>query len=939
MKALFSIMMVALIVSALLTDEAIKVKMAEQSPFSSSHSSSRDLIPIFEEDFETGAEDWEHYDETSPEDWQESWHLSTAGAYMGNSWWMGDEELGGYTDERYLVLDTPEITLAEEYPALNFMFSLCCEDIGGVVYDGWDGANVRISSDGGNTWEVISGTPAYNASSLYSFGYSFNEGEGIPGWGSTTNWVNWTQATFDLSAHAGENVKIRFAFASDVAYNTADDENMFGFRIDNIFIDTSEGIFTSDGDGAAGDMQMLPGYGCHIGGELWHIYEDSEAPSPSHAMGCFDEEINTYLPYMSDFIITPEFYLPAGGTFYWDVYFQARLDEPITYPEFDYMLVEISSQIPGEDWSPWSIPYTWDNYFFIGNFDDWTLFSEAWGEHYCDLSYFAGRNVKMRFGLHSNSTDEPVSGRFCIDDFCVLQEVFAGQPPANLVAITNIDNQVELTWDAVIEGGEEGWLQWDDGINDDATGLTIGGTFYVAISFDPIDIIAYTGGDITELEVYINDVPSAMTVYVWEGDLATTELISQDFTPEAESWNTIILDTPVTIESNTEYWIGYSVTHEAGQHPVGHDDGPKEVGKGDWTALTPGDWQSVSGFYGFNWNIHAYVEADGRRFPLFRDTFRERELTGYNIWHSTVSGEDYQNIGTIEPIETPYFLDENPVEGIWNFYTVTALYDGQDGEPSNEAMAYIMSIDDHEIAYDDGTCEEGINVGIAQYMAVRFISTYPVDIILTHVKFYIETLNYGQFVFRILEDDAGFPGAQIAQFSITPDDLHIGWNTIEIPGSLWPLYLEGSFFISIFEMAHLSAIGKDIDTSGNSWITAGTENVWEQVTDGNLMIRAFIIYLPGTEHAELIPANSVFNAYPNPFNPETTITYQLAAAERVKFDVYNVRGQKVSVLLDEIQDTGQHSFSWNAEGLTSGIYYIRMTSGAVMENRKIVLIK
>ncbi|MCF7920009.1 MAG: T9SS type A sorting domain-containing protein [Candidatus Cloacimonetes bacterium] len=951
MKKLLTVLLVVVIASVLFADNAVKVKMADPSPFSRQNALNRDFITITEEDFESGATDWTHYDETAPTDWNEAWHLSTVGAYAGQSWWMGDEDLVGYTDHRYLVLDTPTLTLAAANPELSFMFALSCEDPGSSPpYDAWDGANVRISTDGGNTWDVIAGTPAYNGTSFYSFGYEFNEGTGIAGWGSTTNWVNWTQATFDLSAYAGDAVKIRFAFASDPAYNTGDDPDMFGFRVDDISVDVTGGTFLSNGDGAAGDTQMVPGYGGSVVGDLWHLYEDTMAPSPTNAMGCFDDGTGTYLPGMSDFIISPEFFLPEEGIFSWDVYVETMLDAG-TFPDCDYIHVEVCSQLPGEAWTSWysiSNPLgdpNGDNYVFTGSIDTWSLFTEGWGLEYGDLSLLAGRNVKFRFGLHSNTTSEVVPGGFRIDNFYVMQEVYLGPAPENLIAITNEDDQVDLTWDPISVGGEEGWLQWDSGVNDDGIGITGGGSFWVAASFDQSDLMPYIGGSFTELEVYIRDLPSVATAYIWEGNLAANELLTQAFTPVADSWNTITLDTPIEIESGSEYWVGYYVTHGDAQFPAGVDAGPGIVGKGDWIAQTAGAWNSLVGYgLDYNWNIHAYVEASGRRLPVFAGNNRDRDITGYNVWRSAESGGTYENIATVDPSNDPMYLDEEPLDGAWNYYVVTALYDGLDGAASNEAMAYVIDEAAVEIAYDDGTAEEGINVGIAQYMAVRFTPAYPSSRQLSHIKVFIETMNTGQFVFRILDDDSGAPGAQLAQFNITPDNLHVGWNTIEIPENQLEnvVFESGSFFVSIFEMASLSALGKDTDTSGQSWITV--QNMWEEVTDGNIMIRVIVGPTVGGDSEELAPAVATISNFPNPFNPETTIEMNIPVAGQATLKIYNTRGQLVKNLLDDVRPAGLSSVTWNGTDnsgtpVTSGIYFYQLETGNQTTTRKMIMLK
>lgn len=191
------------------------------------------------------------------------WHLDTWNAFggSGESWWMADPSLGnagGYDNEWYEVLDTAPITLTGTNIALTFFHRYAVETPGGEPpgYDGWDGMNVRISTDGGATWEVLTDpTPAYSDSSLYSFGEQHGEGFGIPGW--TDRLLQWTPVSFDLSAYAGETVRIRFAFASDPGLATTDGApDLFGWQIDDIVVsNASETLFSNSG--VAAGMRAL----------------------------------------------------------------------------------------------------------------------------------------------------------------------------------------------------------------------------------------------------------------------------------------------------------------------------------------------------------------------------------------------------------------------------------------------------------------------------------------------------------------------------------------------------------------------------------------------------------------------------------------------------------------------------------------------------------
>jgi len=78
---------------------------------------------------------------------------------------------------------------------------------------------------------------------------------------------------------------------------------------------------------------------------------------------------------------------------------------------------------------------------------------------------------------------------------------------------------------------------------------------------------------------------------------------------------------------------------------------------------------------------------------------------------------------------------------------------------------------------------------------------------------------------------------------------------------------------------------------------------------------------------------------PNPFNATTTINYQLAADVYVKLEVYNLLGQEVATLVDEKQQAGYRSIIWNASGVSSGLYFYKLTGGDYRETKRMMLLK
>ena len=79
--------------------------------------------------------------------------------------------------------------------------------------------------------------------------------------------------------------------------------------------------------------------------------------------------------------------------------------------------------------------------------------------------------------------------------------------------------------------------------------------------------------------------------------------------------------------------------------------------------------------------------------------------------------------------------------------------------------------------------------------------------------------------------------------------------------------------------------------------------------------------------------------YPNPFNPSTTISYNLTEGGKVLLEVYSIMGEKIGTLINEEQSAGIHSFSFDATGLASGIYFYKLTSGNFTQIKKMTLIR
>ncbi len=84
---------------------------------------------------------------------------------------------------------------------------------------------------------------------------------------------------------------------------------------------------------------------------------------------------------------------------------------------------------------------------------------------------------------------------------------------------------------------------------------------------------------------------------------------------------------------------------------------------------------------------------------------------------------------------------------------------------------------------------------------------------------------------------------------------------------------------------------------------------------------------------------NLYQNYPNPFNPTTTIKYQLPVKSEVELEIFNILGQRVAKLVDMEQQAGFYQIPFNAETLSSGIYFYRINAGTFVKCCKMLLLR
>jgi len=160
---------------------------------------------------------------------------------------------------------------------------------------------------------------------------------------------------------------------------------------------------------------------------------------------------------------------------------------------------------------------------------------------------------------------------------------------------------------------------------------------------------------------------------------------------------------------------------------------------------------------------------------------------------------------------------------------------------------------------------------------------------------------------------------QQLQVSTTPDFTALIAETDNLLGSQYTLHdlAEDSTYFWRLRLFNLAGIPTPWTSSWSFTVGLGLPiQASEQPTDATLL------------------AN-----YPNPFNPTTTIWFGLAEPGEVRLTIYNMLGQRVATLIDDGLPAGWHKTQWNAQNLSSGVYFYRLETGSRAVTRPMLLLK
>jgi len=271
---------------------------------------------------------------------------------------------------------------------------------------------------------------------------------------------------------------------------------------------------------------------------------------------------------------------------------------------------------------------------------------------------------------------------------------------------------------------------------------------------------------------------------------------------------------------------------------------------------------------------------------------------------------------------------ENLTNGEVYQLSLTALYGEMDGGGEVTIADIMEAIASEELAQS--------------YKATPWIYAVPYDIhaisMPTNLEFIsVEAGEYDDAIIRIQWDVPTFTpfypyDLYISTYNIYVDSVRVAqvpsWVIPPVDGTI-------TYFVSQLDMGAEYTI----------YVTAVYRFAWAEQWVESLPSNTISVIAQSDNDNTVLPVQTALcENYPNPFNPETTISYVLAKEGIVSIEIYNIKGQKVKTLVDGLQAAGRHNVVWNGKDtrggdMSSGVYFYRMTTNGYTQTKKMMLVK
>lgn len=248
------------------------------------------------------------------------------------------------------------------------------------------------------------------------------------------------------------------------------------------------------------------------------------------------------------------------------------------------------------------------------------------------------------------------------------------------------------------------------------------------------------------------------------------------------------------------------------------------------------------------------------------------------------------------------------------------------GIPSGDTIATVIVVKDTTSTANSVVDQEALYAGTTRGTAYRAAILGFLSFELSFAMAGIPTI--GSFFFRSPPTTIAAAYLFLGYFLDVTNGGGIAYTTDR--GRTWYFYNEG--FPAQSPVAALAGHERSPSTDLYSGLFLNQNN-------GGPVYRRTITTDVRTAWSDLQEAFALYQNHPNPFNPTTTIRYDLPFTGRVSLKVFDILGREVATLVNEVKEPGEHSVTFEASRMSSGVYFYRMRAGEYQSIKKLLLLK
>jgi hypothetical protein len=489
-----------------------------------------------------------------------------------------------------------------------------------------------------------------------------------------------------------------------------------------------------------------------------------------------------------------------------------------------------------------------------------------------------------------------------------------------------------------------------DGDNYSAVGWnTVPTSPMVAAMFPTNLTLPHAGMVISSVDIYINDPGINFVLMIWDMGTASAPgavLVSQPFTPQSLSWNTITLTTPVFI-SGEDIWVGYQFTQDVEATFIPGTDGGPSNPNGDFVS-TGVSWGHLSDNpdLAYNWNIRANLTGTPIEQWLSVSPASGTITPGNSNALTVTCDATNLTAGTYQALLR--FVSNDPVNGMVD---VPVTFTVTEGGTQYSVVLDFETQADWDMTFDPWTgldVDGGATYGLTD---ITFPNMYAP---MSFIAFNPATTTPAMTDDPEIQPHGGVRFGACMNTVPPPfnDDWMISPQTTLGNNSKLTLWVKSYTDQYGMEKYNILVSTTDMNPASFTVISGATPMqapmAWTEVTfdlgayDGQTVYvaiqcvseDAFIFMIDDvsidyTVGVPDMPQASEFSIYPNPVTDQLNIN---SGTEMTKIEIFNQLGQ--NVFSQVVKDT---NFNMNTTGFNTGVYFVRITSGEGVTTKKFVV--